>query len=114
MPGNPLTDATWAAEAADSVERIVATVRDTVTNRLVVALRAVVFGLIIAIVGVAVLVSALIVGTRLLQDLLELATGNYARSVWMSYIIMGGLLFLGGAICMRQRQTPVVEGVPAS
>ena len=49
MPGNPLTDPNWAKDLADTIDRYVGKVRTTVTDRAVVAVRAVVFGIVILI-----------------------------------------------------------------
>lgn len=106
MAGNPLTDPTWAADVADSIERVVGTVRENVTNRAVVALRAIVFGVVIAMAGVVVVAVALVAGTKLLEDLLQFVVRSHARAVWASYLLMSALLALAGAICMRKRFTP--------
>jgi hypothetical protein len=103
MPGNPVTDPNWAADVADSIERVVGTVRQTFTERVIVVLRGVVFGLLIAIVAVAVLTMVIIVGTRLLQNLLSLVVSTEARAVWGSYVLMSLILFGAGAICMHKR-----------
>ena len=109
MPGNPVTDPNWASDIADSIERVVGNVRHTFTDRAVVVLRGVVFGVLIAIVGVAVFVMAIIVGTRLLEDLLELVVRDAARAVWVAYLLMSLILFGIGAICMRKRHSPELD-----
>ena len=104
MPGNPLTDPNWAADVTDTIERMVGKVRDNVTVKAVTIVRALVFGLIIAIAALATLVLVIIVGTKLLQGLVRFPTRtDHASSVWISYLVMSGLLFLGGALCMRKR-----------
>jgi uncharacterized protein YacL len=105
MPGNPLTDPNWAASAADTVERVVATVRTQATDKIVLAARGLVFGLVIAFGGVAALVLLLIVVTRGLQALLALGL-DHPTTVWLSYLIVGGILCLGGAFCMAKRHAP--------
>jgi hypothetical protein len=49
----------------------------------------------------------MIMVTRGLQSLVSLFTGNadigHSRSVYVSYLIVGGLLLLGGGMCMRRR-----------
>ena len=112
MPGNPVTDPTWATDVADSIERLVGTVRDNVTNRVILVVRGVIFGIIIAMAAVSIVVLVLIAFTRLLQDLLELVVGSHERAVWLSYLLMSAFLFLGGWICMRLRFTKE-EVVPA-
>jgi hypothetical protein len=102
MPGNPLTDPNWAADLADTVEQYVGKVRTTVTDRAVHVVRAVVFGIIIAIAAPITLVLAVILGTKFLQVLIEIGT-DHDSSVWISYVVLGGILVLGGAFAMRKR-----------
>lgn len=103
MPGNPLTDQNWASDLADTVERLVATVRDKTTDNVVLVTRAIVFGLLGAILGLTALVLALIVLTRGLQSLLELAV-EWPRAVYISYFILGGICCAVGAFMMRKRR----------
>ena len=104
MPGNPFTDPNWAADLADTVERVVGNVRDKTTRPLVKASRAVVFGLLAAIVGIVAVVLLLIVATRGTQALLDIGL-PHARSVYLSYFIIGGILCLAGALLMRKRSS---------
>lgn len=104
MPGNPLTDPNWAPDLADTIERIVGSVRDNATNRAVTAARGVVFGIVIAVASLAALTLLVIVANRLLQQLVQLIPGvDYGRSVWLSYVIVGGLLLLAGLFTMTKR-----------
>ena len=57
MAGNPLTDPNWAADIADTVERVVGTVRDRATKPVVHVTRAVVFGLLGAFLGVTAVIA---------------------------------------------------------
>jgi hypothetical protein len=102
MPGNPLTDPNWAKDLADTIDRFVAKVRSMVTDRLVVAVRAVVFGLVIAIAAPATLILLIILATKLLQRLIAIAT-DHDSSVWISYAGIGVLLVLLGSLMMRKR-----------
>ena len=104
MPGNPLTDPNWASNVADSIERIVGTVRDKTTAKVVTLVRALVFGIIIVCAALAAVTLLLIFGTKLLQAAVRLPTRtDHGSSVWISYLVMAGLLLLGGAVCMRKR-----------
>ena len=96
MPGNPFTDPNWAAELADTVERVVGSVRDKTTRPIVKASRAIVFGIIAAMVGVVVVTLAVV------EALLDLWL-THARAVYISYFVIGGILCLGGALLMRRR-----------
>jgi hypothetical protein len=102
MPGNPLTDPNWAAEVTDIIDRYVQKVRTTITDRVVFAVRAVIFGIIIAIAVPATVALSLILGTKLLQRIIAIGT-DHDSSVWISYMVLGGLLVLGGSWMMRKR-----------
>ncbi len=105
MPANPLTDPNWASELADTVERVVGTVRDRATTPVVHVTRGIVFGLLGAFLGVTAIVLALIAATRGLQALLDIGLTN-AQSVYLSYLIVGGILCLAGLLVLRKRQLP--------
>ena len=102
MPGNPLTDPNWASDLADTIDRYVGKVRTTVTDRAVTAVRAVVFGIIIAIAVPVTITLLVILGTKFIQRLIALAV-DHDSSVWASYMVIGGLLVLCGSLAMRKR-----------
>jgi hypothetical protein len=102
MPGNPLTDPDWAPKLADTIERIVTSVRDKTTGRLLTAYRGVVFGLIAAFGGAIALVMLIIGLFRGLQALLDIGLDHH-DSVWLSYLIVGALFTLAGLILMKKR-----------
>lgn len=102
MPGNPLTDPNWAADIANTVEEYVGKVRTTVTDRAVFVVRAIVFGIIIATAAPVTLAIAVILSTKFLQRLIEIGT-DHDSSVWISYMVLGGLLVIGGSVAMRKR-----------
>jgi len=105
MPANPLTDPNWAAELADTVERVVGTVRDRATTPVVHITRGIVFGLLGAFLGLAAVVLLLIGLTRALQALLDIGMTN-ERSVYVSYLLVGGILCVIGLLVLRKRQVP--------
>ena len=102
MPGNPFTDPNWAKDITDLIDRYVGKVRTTVTDRLVFAVRALVFGIIIAIAAPVTLILMVILSTKLLQRLIAIAT-DHDSSIWISYAVMGGVLVLLGSLMMRKR-----------
>jgi len=102
MPGNPLTNPHWAAEMADTVERVVGTVRDRATTPIVHITRALVYGLLAALLGLAALVLVLIAVTRALQALLDTGV-EWPRAVYLSYLILGGILCLVGMLLFKKR-----------
>jgi H+/Cl- antiporter ClcA len=104
MPGNPLTDPTWASNVADSIERVVGAVRDKTTAKVITVVRALVFGVIILCGALAALTLAIIIGVKLLEGLVRFPTRtDHDSSVWIAYLVMSGLLFLAGSYCMRKR-----------
>lgn len=102
MPGNPLTDPNWAADTADTIERVVGNVRAKAVTPVVYAARAVVFGLLAGFLGLMALVLVLIAATRGLQELLDIFVSQ-PRAVYISYLLIGGLLSLVGLILLRMR-----------
>jgi hypothetical protein len=102
MPGNPFTDPNWAADLADTIERVVASVRERTTKPLVTASRGVVFGLLAGILGVTAVVLLIIVLTRATQALLDIWF-RHEMSVYLSYFIIGGIICLGGLFVLSKR-----------
>ena len=102
MPGNPFTDPNWAADLADTIERVVGTVRERTTKPLVTASRAVVFGLLAGILGITAVVLLVIIGTRATQALLDIWF-RHEMSVYLSYFIIGGIICLGGLFVLSKR-----------
>jgi cell division protein FtsX len=105
MPGNPLTDPNWAADLADTVERVVGNVRNRATTPVVHVTRGIVFGLLGAFLGVAAIILFLVGVTRGLQALLDLFVSP-PQAVYLSYLIIGGILCLVGLLVLMRRQTP--------
>jgi hypothetical protein len=105
MAVNPLTDPNWAPELADTVERLVGTVRDRATKPVVRAARAVVFGLLAAMLGVVAITLLLIAATRAVQSLLDLGL-DWSVAVYLSYFIVGGILCLVGLLLLARRPPP--------
>lgn len=104
MPGNPLTDPNWANEVTDQITSLVGAVRDKTTNNAIVAVRAVVFGLLGAILGLVLVTLLLILLTRLVQAILSNWI-DWDTAVYVSYFVIGGLLTLAGAFLMTKRHS---------
>jgi hypothetical protein len=87
--------AEWTTEAVDTLENVVAAVRDKTVVPAQKATKAVVFGLLVAFfVGTAVVMLAIA-----LFRVLVVITGE----VWASYLILGGIFVVAGAFCWTQR-----------
>ena len=103
MPGNPFTDPNWAADLADTVERVVGAVRDKTTKPLVTVARALVYGLLAAIIGIAAVVLLIVMLTRLLQEVLDWIEIRRSAAVYISYLAVGGIFSLAGLFLLRKR-----------
>ncbi len=84
----------WAIQTADTIDRIVETVRSNTSDRLVSIARGVVFGLLAAILATTALIVFCIVAVRVLVILLGTA--------WAAYLVLGGLFTLFGLLLWRQ------------
>ena len=102
MPGNPLTDPNWAPKLADTIVRVVGSLREKTTTRVLTAYRAVVFGLVAVFAASFALVLLIVALFRGVQALLDIGLDHH-NSVWISYLGVGALFTLGGLIAMRMR-----------
>lgn len=103
MPGNPLNDPNWASEVTAQITDVVGQVRDKTTNNAIKVLRGVVFGLLGLILGLVALTLLIIIVTRALQSLLDIWMG-WDTAVYVSYLILGGIMTVGGMFIMSKRQ----------
>jgi hypothetical protein len=97
---DPKTDGDWAARTADSIERVVLTVRDRTTRPILLAGRAVVFGLLAGLVGIVAIVLLSILLVRLLTDL----TGK----AWLAELILGLIFSVVGIVLLMMRKRVAV------
>jgi hypothetical protein len=87
-----------SARALDTVDTVVDTVHDKAIRPALVAARSIVFGVIIAVVGITVLVIFFITIIRI---------GVIAgREVWRSYLLIGLILSAIGALLYSRRGLP--------
>jgi len=85
----------WAVQTADSIERLVETVRSNTADRLVSVARLIVFGLLAAILGVVALVFFINFVVRIMDSYIP-------GGVWVVYLALGGLFTLAGLLLWRQ------------
>lgn len=110
MPGNPLTNPKWAPDLADTVERTVGKVRSVATDNAVKASRGCVFGVLGLISLLVAAPLGVILFTRFAQIVLSRVTRtDHATTVWVSYLITGGLLMLVGFIALAKRHPKTTE-----
>jgi hypothetical protein len=103
-PIAPPSGAEWPAQATDTVVSLVDKVRDSTTGRILTVARAIVFGLIAAVLGTMVGVLGVVFGVRLVTELL-LLTGWDWIGVWATYLLFGLVFCLAGAVVFRKRHS---------
>lgn len=96
-------DGGWPAQAADKIVDVVDQVRSKTTGPALTAARVLVYGLIIAVLGVVVGVLFIIFAVRLLDELLP-------SGVWLPYLVLGLLFCVAGAVVFRRRKPPPGPG----
>jgi hypothetical protein len=97
VPEADFTDA-LSERALDTIDTVVATVNDRFIRPAVVGARGVVFGVIIGVIGLAVLVLFCVLFIRL--------TTIAGHRVWASYIVLGLIFSAVGAVLYARRGLP--------
>lgn len=82
-------------QVADTIESVVGSVRNKTAVPLETVARGLVYGIIVATLGVAALVLVTILAVRVL---------DYVLPVWAAYAILGGLFTLLGLLLWRKRR----------
>jgi hypothetical protein len=90
----------WPRKAADAIDLVVDTIHDKAIRPAMLAARAVVFGLLVAVLSLVVLV-LLSVGLVRLLDVYA-----FGGRVWISYAVLGGLFTLAGLLAWSRRAAP--------
>lgn len=86
----------WTVQAADTIERVVVGLRDKTAVPLTTVARALVYGLLAAVMGLTALVFVLIGTLRAVN--VYVVQGE----VWASYLLVGGIFTLAGALTLRK------------
>lgn len=89
MPGG----SDWSVQAADTIERVVGAIRDKTSVPLVTVVRALVYGVLVAVMGVTTLVFLTVAAVRVVNIVLE---------VWATYLVLGGIFTLFGLLLLRK------------
>jgi len=100
-PPDPSPEGDWADQAADTVVRVVDTVREKTTGQLLTAARAIVYGIIGVFAGLVALIVLVIALIRMLDVYLP-------GDVWSAYLLLGVVFSAGGLIVWRRRYAPEV------
>ena len=97
MAENDLGDA-LSARALDTIDTVVATVNDRAVRPAIVAARSIVFGIVIAVIGITVVIMFCIGFIRL--------TTIAGHRIWASYIVLGLIFSAVGAVLYARRGLP--------
>ena len=93
------TDETdWTVQTADTIDRVVTTIRSKTSEPLVGLARWVVFGLLAAVVGTMALVLLAIGSVRALINSLPVGDNR----VWVAHVVVGGIFVLAGLLLFRK------------
>ncbi len=103
MAGNPLTDPNWAESTTDQVVKLVDNVKSKTTRPAVLAARGLVFGILAAFLGMLAFVLFLIMLTRGIQVGILEHSLDQPRAVYVSYLVVGGILSVVGLLLFRKR-----------
>jgi hypothetical protein len=95
-PGSAQSE--WPAKVADTIEDVVGAVHDRVVRPLTVVARGIVFGIIIAVMAIALSILAAIAVVRLLD------VYAFGGRVWASDALLGAILVLAGALAWTRRR----------
>jgi len=87
----------WPAKVADTVEDVVTAVHDRLVRPLTVVARALVFGIIIGVMGIVLAALTVIIVIRLLD------VYAFRGRVWASDALVGGLLVAAGGFAWSKR-----------
>lgn len=100
VPPAPSTSE-WPAQATDAVVKLVDQVRAKTTGPAITIARGLVFGLVVAVLGLTIAVVLLVFLIRLTTELLELAWDG--ADVWLTYTIYGVLFTVVGLVVFSRR-----------
>jgi hypothetical protein len=90
-------DDDWTVQAADTIDRVVTTIRSKTSDPLVGIARWIVFGLLAAVVGSMALVLLAIGAVRALVVYLPVGDDR----VWAAQLIVGGIFVVAGLLLFR-------------
>jgi cobalamin biosynthesis protein CobD/CbiB len=97
MSTSPPPEKDWAAQAADTLEGIVQTIRDRATGPALTVVRAVVYGALAAFAGIVGVVLLAILVVRVLDVAIP-------GDVWIPHLIVGTIFTLAGLLLFAKRR----------
>lgn len=91
-----MPDQDWAADTADRIDQVVATIRSKTSDKLVGIARLLVYGLLAVVMGVMALILLTIAGIRFLDAYIP-------RGVWIPYLLLGAIFVAAGVFLWSKR-----------
>lgn len=101
----------WPAQMAESIERVVGSVRDKTTGPALTVARAVVYGTFASVVAIAATVLFVIATVRIVDVYLPDAVFGESHT-WAAHLLLGLLFSIAGIVCWLQRKPRPVEQTP--
>jgi hypothetical protein len=100
---SPTPDGDWPSQAADTIERVVGTVRDRTTKPALTVARAIVYGTFAVVVGITALVLAAISLVRIVDVYLpEDVFGE--ENTWFAHLVVGLPFVVAGLFLWSRRR----------
>ena len=97
----------WPVQAADAIVNGVDTLRDKTTGPAQKAARALVYGLLAAVLGTMVAILLIIGLVRLVDSIVGLFMDP--PRIWVTYLIVGVIFTIAGYLVFRRRRADVVS-----
>ncbi|MDP9071971.1 MAG: hypothetical protein M3N68_11985 [Actinomycetota bacterium] len=95
-PGSDGAD--WTVQVADTVERLVGTIRDKTAVPLTTVARGLIYGLIALVMAITAVVLIAI-------GLVRAVDAYLPEEVWSAHLLVGGMFCLAGAFLLRKATT---------
>lgn len=102
LPSPEVDTSDWPAQAADTIERAVQSVRDKTTGPAINVARWLVAGLFVLVAGTAVAILLAIILVRVLDAYLPSSVFGDDH-VWAAHLFVGLPLFVGGLVLLAKR-----------
>lgn len=102
-PGEGLAGSQWPAKVAQGVEETVAVVHDRIVRPLLIAGRALVFGLVAGAMALVLLTLLAIAAVRILD------VYAFGHRVWPADALVGAILVAAGAFAWSKRTSSTTE-----
>jgi len=96
----------WPVQAADAIVKGVDTLRDKTTGPVQKAARALVYGLLAAVLGTMVTILLLIGLIRLIDSIVGIFMDE--PRIWVTYLILGAAFTVIGTVVFRRRRADII------